>query len=151
MRLLLILLFLLITTVEAKDSALVKYMSVQKVKAYIRSGPGNNYKVTKKVGKYTPFKALKRTNDGQWIKVEGYNGMLGWINASHLTNMPAVIVKTSEANVRKGPGRNYETIWKAVEGVPFRCLKRNGRWLRVLDVDDEVGWIYDALVWGICY
>ncbi len=151
MKLLLVLFFLSIPLLKAVDSTLVKYMSVQKVKAYVRSGPGNNYKVVKKVGRYTPFKALTRTNDRQWIKVIGYNGITGWINASALTNTPAVIVKSSEANIRKGAGTNYETIWKAVEGVPFRCLKRNGRWLRVLDVDDEVGWIYDALVWGICY
>lgn len=128
-----------------------KYMSTTRTKIYIRSGPGTQYKVINKVGKYTPFKILSRTADRKWIKIQDYRGRMGWIGSDAVSDAPAVIVKETEANIRKGPGTNYETIWQAVAGVPFRCLKRNGHWLHVLDVDDETGWIYDILVWGVCY
>jgi len=58
----------------------------------------------------------------------------------------ALCVKVTEANLRKGPGTNYDKTWEVFKYMPFKKLAKKGRWYKVRDVDGDVHWIYSKLV-----
>jgi SH3-like domain-containing protein len=33
------------------------------------------------------------------------------------------------------------------DGVPFRILRKKGRWIHIEHADGDRGWIHDSLVW----
>lgn len=56
-----------------------------------------------------------------------------------------VRVKVKTANVRSGPGTNFNKVWKVHKNYPYRVLKRKGRWLNVRDFEGFKDWIYGPL------
>lgn len=58
----------------------------------------------------------------------------------------AVCVKTSEANLRSGPGTKYEKTWEVFKYMPFQKLKRRGNWYKVRDFEGDEHWIYRKLL-----
>jgi len=62
----------------------------------------------------------------------------------------ALCIKTAEANIRSGPGTEYEILWQAYRFMPVQHIgtSPSGSWYAVRDVDGDVGWIYKALVTG---
>jgi SH3-like domain-containing protein len=60
----------------------------------------------------------------------------------------ALCVKTAKANIRSGPGTNYETIWQVYKYMPFEKVgvSVSGKWYAVKDVDGDVNWIHKKLV-----
>ena len=55
-------------------------------------------------------------------------------------------IKTSEANLRQGPGTNYEKKGDGYKYMPLEKLKRQGDWYRVRDSDGDIYWIHRKLV-----
>ncbi len=62
------------------------------------------------------------------------------INTNVYAKRLAVIVKT--ANIRSGPGLNYDLIWKVDKFFPVEILKKSGKWYKFKDFESETGWIY---------
>lgn len=58
----------------------------------------------------------------------------------------ALCVKVPEANLRQGPGTQYEKSWEVFAYMPFEKIDSQGNWYRVSDVDGDVHWIYNRLV-----
>jgi SH3-like domain-containing protein len=60
----------------------------------------------------------------------------------------ALCVKVSTANLRSGPGTNYEKMWQVYKYMPLRKVGTSvaGDWFAVEDVDGDVTWIYQSLV-----
>jgi SH3-like domain-containing protein len=60
----------------------------------------------------------------------------------------ALCVKTAKANIRSGPGTNYETIWQVYKYMPFEKVgvSVSGNWYAVKDVDGDVNWIHKKLI-----
>lgn len=58
----------------------------------------------------------------------------------------ALCVNTSDANLRSGPGTNYEKTWEVFKYMPFSKLSEKDGWYRVKDVDGDIHWIYGKLV-----
>lgn len=57
----------------------------------------------------------------------------------------ALCVNVKQANLRKGPGLNYEKLWEVFKYMPFQQLAKKGEWLRVQDVDGDIYWIHERL------
>lgn len=57
-------------------------------------------------------------------------------------------VKAAKANMRTGPGTNYEISWEVYRYMPFRKVgtSLSGDWYAVQDVDGDVAWIHKSLV-----
>jgi SH3-like domain-containing protein len=49
--------------------------------------------------------------------------------------------------LRAGPGTDQPVLVKIDKGVPFKVLKREGRWIQVEHADGDKGWLHDSLVW----
>lgn len=55
-------------------------------------------------------------------------------------------VAVSDANIRSGPGSNYDIIWKVNKYYPIKVIKKVGSWIRFVDFEGDEGWIYSSLV-----
>ena len=55
-------------------------------------------------------------------------------------------VSASDANIRSGPGTNYDIIWKVNKYYPIKVIKKEGAWIRFVDFEGDEGWIYSSLV-----
>ena len=127
------------------SAAWAERLAVSGSVANIRSGPGNNYDVLWKVKKYYPILILEKT--GQWLRFSNYEGDEGWIHRSLVTNISAVITKTTNCNIRKGPSTFHKVSAKVGKGLSFKMIKREGGWLNIQHADGFIGWIHESLVW----
>ena len=58
-------------------------------------------------------------------------------------------VSVSVANVRSGPGENYDVLWKIEEYHPLDVIKKSGQWYQFRDFEGDEGWIHKSLVRNI--
>jgi len=50
------------------------------------------------------------------------------------------------ANIRSGPGTNYEILWKVEQYHPISVIKKQGSWYHFQDFEGDEGWIHKSLV-----
>ena len=120
--------------------------------ANLREGPGTNYQKTWEVLRYMPLKKIgeKKTNEGKWFNVEDVDGDVYWIHSKLVTfKFNCAVVKVEEVNIRKGPGTNYR---KNPNGPgtrydSFKVIGRKGKWVKVQNEYQGVGWIFRKYVW----
>jgi SH3-like domain-containing protein len=55
-------------------------------------------------------------------------------------------VSVSIANIRSGPGTNYDTLWQVNKYYPIKVIKKVGSWLQFVDFEGDKGWIKSTLV-----
>lgn len=55
-------------------------------------------------------------------------------------------VVVDKANVRSGPGKNYEVLWSVGKYYPVDIIKASGDWRQIRDFEDDVGWIHQSLL-----
>jgi len=134
------LLFFFFTAAEAAER-----MAVSVKEASIRSGPGTNYDVIWKVEKYHPLEIVE--SSGAWLQFKDYEGDRGWIHKSLVDKTASVITKQNGCQLRAGPGTETAVLIKIDKGIPFKVLKREGRWLYLEHADGDKGWLHDSLVW----
>jgi len=57
-----------------------------------------------------------------------------------------VSVKKDNVNVRTGPGTDNPVSMELFEGYPLRVVKKQGDWLKIIDFENDSGWIHKSLV-----
>ncbi len=55
-------------------------------------------------------------------------------------------VSVTTANVRRGPGEQYDIIWKVEKYHPLDIIKVAGKWCRFRDFEGDQGWIFKKLL-----
>lgn len=69
-----------------------------------------------------------------------------------VSNLPLpryVSLRSSEINVRRGPGLDYRKDWVfRRSGLPVKIVDEYGDWRRIVDKDDAGGWVYHAMLTG---
>lgn len=113
--------------------------------ANIRSGPGTDYDILWKVEKYHPLTIVKKTS--KWCRIKDFEADQGWISRSLLKKIPAVVLKKDNCNIRSGPGTQFDVVFTAEKGIPFKVLKRKKDWIHVQHADGDKGWVYGKLIW----
>jgi SH3-like domain-containing protein len=113
--------------------------------ANVRAAPQPNADVLWKVEKYHPVDVLEAS--GVWLRFKDYEGDGGWIHKTMLDKTPSVITKQNGCQLRAGPGTDQPVLIKIDKGVPFKVLKREGRWIQVEHADGDKGWLSETLVW----
>ena len=57
-----------------------------------------------------------------------------------------VSVKGDNCNVRTGPGTNYQVAMELFSGYPLKVIASQGDWLKIVDFENDSGWIHGSLV-----
>ena len=145
-----LLLFLLLFVMQA-TAAIAEMVSISGNDVNMRSGAGIKYKVLWKLGAGFPLKVLKRS--GSWLRVQDFEGTIGWVNKNVVTKTPHMIVKVNkkskkQINVRSGPGTNNRIVAKAYYGVVFKTLQQKSGWVNVQHEQGVSGWVKRSLLWG---
>ena len=50
------------------------------------------------------------------------------------------------ANIRSGPGSNYEVLWQVEKYYPLVILGKKGNWYHFKDFEGDTGWVHKSLV-----
>ena len=136
----LLLSFALLVSAQAAER-----MSVKVGIANVRSAPDKKSEVVWQVTKYHPFQTLKKK--GGWYQCKDFEGDIGWIYKSLLSQVATVVTIKENCNVRSGPGTKSRVLFIVDREVPLKVLKRQGRWLHIAHEDGDKGWIHASLVW----
>jgi SH3-like domain-containing protein len=127
------------------DAQAAERMAVSVKEANVRAGPQPNADVLWKIEKYHPIEVFEAS--GAWLHFKDYEGDSGWVHKSMVDKTPAVITKQNGCQLRVGPGTEQTVLIKIDKGVPFKVLKREGRWIHVEHADGDKGWLHDSLMW----
>jgi len=136
---------LTILSILFSSVAFAERLAVSSATANIRSGPGTNHDILWKVEKYHPLFILKKTN--VWYYFRDFEADEGWIHESLVNKTPTVITKSDTANIRSGPGTKNKILFSVDKGIPFKILKKKGKWIHIQHADGDKGWIHKTLVW----
>jgi len=139
------LIILTVLSILFSSVAFAERLAVSSVTANIRSGPGTNHDILWKVEKYHPLFILKKTN--VWYHFRDFEEDEGWIHESLVNKTPTVITNSATANIRSGPGTKNKILFTVDKGIPFKILKRKGKWINIQHADGDKGWIHKSLVW----
>jgi len=55
-------------------------------------------------------------------------------------------VSVSRANIRSGPGKNYDTLWAVEKYHPLNVFQKSGQWYHFRDFEGDKGWIHKTLL-----
>jgi SH3-like domain-containing protein len=133
------------TTDEDVSVAKTGFASVQKNGVYVRSGPSSEYRIIRSVNKGYPVEILER--QGDWVHVQDYIGSEGWIFNTLLEENNSVIVSTTKANLRSGPGIENMIVGKLDYGTVLRVKGITDEWYMIESKSGSVGWLNNELVW----
>ena len=56
-----------------------------------------------------------------------------------------VSISGDNVNLRSGPGQNFSIKWKYGNGFPLQVLQEQGKWLKVEDFENDIGWLHSDL------
>lgn len=112
----------------------------------MRSGPGEKYPVLWVLKSGYPLSIVD--DQGDWVKVQDYEGDTGWLAATLVGRSPHMIVKADRVELRSGPSSRYRLVGKANHGVVFQTLKVKDKWVKVKHESGLTGWITRGSLWG---
>ncbi len=132
-------------TAFATTALATDYVIVKKDGVNIRSGPSTKKEILWEVFKDFPLQITDKKND--WLKTKDFEGDSGWIFKNLVSKKKRVIVKVNTANMRIGPGKDYELSATVKYGVVFTPLEKENDWIKVKHEDGTTGWIFKKLLW----
>jgi len=50
------------------------------------------------------------------------------------------------ANIRSGPGTNYDILWQVEKYYPIVIIEKSGKWYHFRDFEDDEGWVHRSLI-----
>lgn len=112
----------------------------------MRAGPSLRSEVLWELKRGYPLRVLQRA--GRWLQVSDFENDRGWVARRLTGTAPHHVVKSSTANVRKGPGTHTAIIGKADYGETLSTLGRRGKWVHIQRDNGQKGWIAKGLLWG---
>ncbi|MBC8316778.1 MAG: SH3 domain-containing protein [Desulfobulbaceae bacterium] len=63
-----------------------------------------------------------------------------------IANAKMVSIAADLVNMRSGPGEKYSVVWELGKGYPLKVLETKGDWVKVIDYEQDTGWIFKSLV-----
>ena len=74
------------------------------------------------------------------------------VRAGSDTSLPVprfVSLKSDAVNVRRGPSRDHEVVWRYVRaGLPVEVTQEFENWRRIRDYEGAEGWVFHSLLSG---
>ncbi len=69
--------------------------------------------------------------------------LLFFASVAHAKRMT---IDVSTANIRSGPGTQYDILWKVERYHPIETIKKSGSWYYFKDFEGDKGWVFENLV-----
>jgi SH3-like domain-containing protein len=69
--------------------------------------------------------------------------LLVWVSAASAERLT---VSVSIANIRSGPGKNYDILWSVEKYHPLDVFQKSGQWYHFRDFEGDEGWINKTLL-----
>ncbi len=57
-----------------------------------------------------------------------------------------ISVSGEKVNLRSGPSVDKSILWEYGKGFPLRITQTKGNWYKVVDFENDTGWVYKKLV-----
>lgn len=122
------------------------FVSVARDEINMRTGPGTKHESRWMLSRGYPLQTIGR--QGDWLKVRDFEKDEGWVLRSLTGNTPHVVVTSTTANIRSGPGANQRRIGRAEYGEVLRTHAKRAGWVQVSQEGGVKGWVAQQLVWG---
>ncbi len=124
----------------------------------MKSQSNLNYKV------YFHCRAVKNSSDRLDIRYMGKNkinlGRISHLRVSAILIFLFVVfcispsifagqrlsITSKIANIRSGPGSNYDVMWQVEKYFPIIIIGRKGNWYHFKDFEGDTGWVHKSLV-----
>ena len=58
-------------------------------------------------------------------------------------------ITAEKANMRSGPGTQYDQLWQAERYYPLIVIEKKGKWYKVKDFEADIAWVHESLVGNI--
>lgn len=55
-------------------------------------------------------------------------------------------ISATTANIRNGPGTNFEVVWKVEQYYPVIVLEKKESWFKIQDFEGDKGWLHNSLL-----
>ena len=136
---------ILLVSLAGPTAAASQRMAVKADIANIRARPEIKSDTLWQVEKYYPLLILEKKE--AWYRIKDFEGDVGWIHDSLVDDTPTVIVKVDRANIRADAGTQFDLVFDAQKGTPFKVLEKKGQWIKIQHADGDTGWIFSSLVW----
>lgn len=91
---------------------------------------------------------IDRTGLNNTMKIFKYTAAILFflIIFSEIALAERLTVASSLANIRSGPGTNYDVLWQVGKYFPVSIIKKSGNWYFFKDFEGDEGWIHNSLV-----
>jgi SH3-like domain-containing protein len=138
------------TPAEDVKSGLVvpRFVSIKKDKAYLRTGPGDQYPVKwQYVRAGLPLEVIREW-DAIWFQVRDSEGEIGWMNRSMLTGERTAVVTRSIRTLYEGADLQSRPVWRIAPNAVVRVVLCESAWCRITR-DGKGGYILRNQLWGV--
>jgi SH3-like domain-containing protein len=122
-------------------------LCVQEPQAKLRKGPSTKWEITGEVIQYTALEKISKQKG--WYRVKDVDDHIHWVREDIVTSKyKCATVKDQIANLRKGPGKNFEMykVSPVDKYLSFRIVSQKGDWLKVEDIEGDEAWVLRSLV-----
>jgi SH3-like domain-containing protein len=142
----------MVCAARAADDDVLRYVSLDTDKAFMRTGPGLRYPVEwVYVRPGWPFEVVSEY--GYWRKLRDIDGTSGWMHMNLLTSRRRVIVTGDVANVYAKPDTASRQVALAENGVVADLRSCDGKWCEIAipqqkGRDPITGYAVRAALWG---
>ena len=72
-----------------------------------------------------------------------------WVLMAGVAFAERMAISSSIANIRSGPGKNHEILWKVEKYHPIFVERKAGDWYGFRDYEGDKGWVHKSLVKNI--
>jgi len=72
-----------------------------------------------------------------------------WVLMAGVAFAERLAISAAIANIRSGPGKNHEILWKVEKYHPILVEGKSGAWYEFTDYEGDKGWVHKSLVKNI--
>jgi SH3-like domain-containing protein len=124
-----------------------QYGSLKYHETNVRTGPSIDYPIKWIYqGNNIPLEILSKYNN--WLKVKDYNGDIGWIHLTLLSQSRNFIVKNNSSVLYRKPGKKPIAEYVVDSNVRGTILSCRNNWCEV-NINGIIGWLKKNNIWGV--
>lgn len=72
-----------------------------------------------------------------------------WVLMAGVAFAERLAISAAIANIRSGPGKSHEILWKVEKYHPINVARKSGDWYEFTDYEGDKGWVHKSLVKNI--